>query len=213
MAAKRSGSEASRRTILAGMASWCVSLPLLAGRTRSRRPREVRVVLTTALGAIEVAVDPARAPISAGDFLRYVDRRLFDGSAFYRTVRPDNDINPVKIDVIQGGLVNDSRLLPPIPHEPTNKTGIHHRNGTISIARDEPGTGSAGAFFICIGDQPQLDFGGRRNPDRQGFAAFGRVVHGMDVVRAIWKSKTALLPGMGGQKLMPPIGILTARRI
>ncbi|HUA23056.1 MAG TPA: peptidylprolyl isomerase [Steroidobacteraceae bacterium] len=213
MAAKRSGSEASRRTILAGMASWCVSLPLLAGRTRSRRPREVRVVLTTALGAIEVAVDPARAPISAGDFLRYVDRRLFDGSAFYRTVRPDNDINPVKIDVIQGGLVNDRKLLPPIPHEPTNKTGIHHRNGTISIARDEPGTGSAGAFFICIGDQPQLDFGGRRNPDRQGFAAFGRVVHGMDVVRAIWKSKTALLPGMGGQKLMPPIGILTARRI
>jgi peptidyl-prolyl cis-trans isomerase A (cyclophilin A) len=171
------------------------------------------VVLTTALGAIEVAVDPARAPISAGDFLRYVDRRLFDGSAFYRTVRPDNDINPVKIDVIQGGLVNDRKLLPPIPHEPTNKTGIHHRNGTISIARDEPGTGSAGAFFICIGDQPQLDFGGRRNPDRQGFAAFGRVVHGMDVVRAIWKSKTALLPGMGGQKLMPPIGILTARRI
>ena len=170
-------------------------------------------MLTTALGVIQVAVDLARAPISAADFLKYVDGRLFDGGAFYRTVRPDNDINPVKIDVIQGGLTNDGKLLPPIPHEPTSKTGIHHRDGTISTARDRPGTGSAGAFFICIGDQPQLDFGGRRNPDRQGFAAFGRVVHGMEVVRAIWKSKTAPPDGgMGGQKLMPPIGILTARR-
>lgn len=171
-------------------------------------------MLTTALGTIEVAVDLARAPISGGDFLKYVDRRLFDGSAFYRTVRPDNDINPVKIDVIQGGLMDDSRLLPPIPHEPTSKTGLHHLDGTISTARDEPGTGSAGAFFICIGDQPELDFGGRRNPDRQGFAAFGRVVHGMDVVRAIWKSKTGAPDGaMGAQKLTPPIGIVSAKRI
>jgi peptidyl-prolyl cis-trans isomerase A (cyclophilin A) len=214
MAAKLRGSVTSRRTVLAGMASWGVSLPLLAGGSRSPQPHDVRVMLTTALGAIGVAVDLARAPISAGDFLKYVDRGLFDGSAFYRTVRPDNDINPVKIDVIQGGVVNDKKLLPPIPHEPTNKTGIDHRNGTISTARDQPGTGSAGAFFICIGDQPQLDFGGRRNPDGQGFAAFGRVVHGMQVVRAIWKSKTAPADGgMGAQKLTPPIEILTARRI
>ncbi len=171
-------------------------------------------MLTTALGPIEVAVDLARAPISAGDFLKYVDRGLFDGSAFYRTVRPGNDINPVKIDVIQGGLMNDRKLLPPIPHEPTSKTGLRHHNGTISTARDEPGTGSAGAFFVCIGDQPQLDFGGRRNPDRQGFAAFGQVVRGMDVVRKIWKSKTGAPDGgMGAQKLMPPIGIVSAKRI
>lgn len=214
MAAKLSGSAASRRTILAGMASWGVCLPLLASSTRGPRPGEVRVMLTTALGAIEVAVDPVHAPISAGDFLKYVERRLFDGTAFYRTVRPDNDINPVKIDVIQGGVMNEKKLLPPIPHEPTNKTGLHHRNGTMSTARDKPGTGSAGAFFICIGDQPELDFGGRRNPDRQGFAAFGRVVHGMDVVRAIWKSKTAPPDGgMGAQKLTPPIEIVSARRI
>ena len=214
MAGKSSGSGMSRRTILAGMAAWSVSLPLLASGSRHRRPAKVRVVLTTALGAIEVAVDLAHAPISGGDFLKYVDRRLLDGSAFYRTVRPDNDINPVKIDVIQGGVVNDSKLLPPIPHEPTNRTGLHHRNGTISTARDKPGTGSAGAFFICIGDQPELDFGGRRNPDRQGFAAFGQVVHGMDVVRAIWKSKTAPPDGgMGAQKLTPPIEIVTAKRI
>jgi peptidyl-prolyl cis-trans isomerase A (cyclophilin A) len=214
MAAKLSGSLPSRRTILAGAASWGISLPLLASRARGPRPVKVRVMLTTALGAIEVAVDLTRAPISAGDFLKYVDRGLFDGGAFYRTVRPDDDFNPVKIDVIQGGVMNDSKLLPPIPHEPTNRTGLHHRDGTISTARDKPGTGSAGAFFICIGDQPELDFGGRRNPDRQGFAAFGRVVRGMDVVRAIWKSKTAAPDGgMGGQKLVPPIEIVTARRI
>jgi len=214
MAAKSSGSATSRRTALAGMASWSVSLPLLASGPRGPRPGNVHVILRTALGAIEAAVDLAHAPISGGDFLKYVDRRLFDGSAFYRTVRPDNDINPVKIDVIQGGLMNDRKMLPPIPHEPTNKTGLHHLDGTISKARDRPGTGSAGAFFICIGDQPELDFGGRRNPDRQGFAAFGRVVHGMDVVRAIWKSKTAPPDGgMGAQKLTPPIEIMTARRI
>jgi peptidyl-prolyl cis-trans isomerase A (cyclophilin A) len=213
MTAKSSGSGTARRTILAGMASWGVSLPLLASGTRDSRPGKVRVILRTALGAIEVAVDLAHAPISGGDFLKYVDRRLFDGSAFYRTVRPDNDINPVKIDVIQGGLTNDKKLLPPIPHEPTSKTGLHHRDGTISTARDKPGTGSAGAFFICIGDQPELDFGGRRNPDRQGFAAFGQVVHGMDVVRAIWKSKTGAADGgMGAQKLTPPIEIASAKR-
>jgi peptidyl-prolyl cis-trans isomerase A (cyclophilin A) len=200
--------------MLVGMASWGVSLPVLARGVRTLRPGEVRVILTTALGAIQIAVDLERAPISAGDFLKYVDRRLFNGAAFYRTVRPDNDINPVKINVIQGGLTDDKKLLPPIPHEPTSKTGLRHRNGTISTARDQPGTGSAGAFFICIGDQPELDFGGRRNPDRQGFAAFGRVVHGMDVVRAIWKSKTGAPDGgMGAQKLTPPIRIVSAKRI
>jgi peptidyl-prolyl cis-trans isomerase A (cyclophilin A) len=200
--------------MLVGMASWGVSLPVLARGVRILRPGEVRVILTTALGAIQIAVDLERAPISAGDFLKYVDRRLFNGAAFYRTVRPDNDISPVKINVIQGGLTDDKKLLPPIPHEPTSKTGLRHRNGTISTARDQPGTGSAGAFFICIGDQPELDFGGRRNPDRQGFAAFGRVVHGMDVVRAIWKSKTGAPDGgMGAQKLTPPIRIVSAKRI
>ena len=210
MAANVSGSRLSRRAILAGMASWGVSLPLLAGGARDTRSGEVRVMLKTARGDIQVAVDVAHAPISAGDFLKYVDRGLFDGSAFYRTVRPENDTNPVKIDVIQGGLTNDKKLLPPIPHEPTKTTGLRHRNGTISIARDAPGTGTAGAFFICIGAQPALDFGGKRNPDGQGFAAFGRVIRGMDVVREIWASKT---DGKASQKLTPPIGIATAKRL
>lgn len=204
----------SRRAVLAGVLSLGVGLPALARTVRGLRPGEVGVVLTTALGAIEVAVDVAQAPVTAGDFLKYVDRGLFNGGAFYRTVRPDNDINPVKIDVIQGGLTDEKKLLPPIQHEPTSKTGLRHRDGAISIARDKPGTGTAGEFFICIGDQPELDFGGRRNPDRQGFAAFGQVVRGMDVVRAIWKSKTgAAYEGLAMQKLVPPIGILTAKRI
>lgn len=210
---KIGGSGLSRRAMLIGVASWGVGLSALARAARRAQGGEVRVIVTTALGPIEVAVDLAHAPISGGDFLKYVDRGLFNGAAFYRTVRPDNDTNPVKIDVIQGGLMDEKRLLPPIAHEPTSKTGLHHRNGTISIARDAPGTGSAGAFFICIGDQPELDFGGRRNPDRQGFAAFGQVVRGMDVVRAIWKSKTGAPGGeWGTQGLMPPIEIVSARR-
>lgn len=210
----RRGMELSRRALLAAAASLAVSLPVLARRGRGVRAGKVRVVLGTPLGAIVVAVDLARAPLSAGDFLKYVDRGLFNGGAFYRTVRPDNDVNPVKINVIQGGVTDEKKKLPPIRHESTNITGLHHRNGTISIARLAPGTGSAGAFFICIGNQPELDFGGRRNPDRQGFAAFGRVVRGMDVVRAIWKSRTGAPDGgMGAQKLVPPIKIVSARRI
>jgi peptidyl-prolyl cis-trans isomerase A (cyclophilin A) len=208
------GSGLSRRAVLGGVLSLGVALPALAGAARGIRPGEVGVVLMTSLGPIEVAVDLARAPITAGDFLKYVDRGLFNGGAFYRTVRPDNDINPVKIDVIQGGLTDEKKLLPPIKHEPTNRTGLRHRNGTISIARDKPGTGTAGEFFICIGDQPELDFGGKRNPDRQGFAAFGQVVRGMGVVRAIWKSKTgAAYEGLAMQRLVPPIGIVSAKRI
>ena len=204
----------SRRAVLLGVASLGVSLPLLARRGSGHAPGEVRVVLTTAHGPIEVAADLARAPLSAGDFLEYVDRGLFNGGAFYRTVRPENDINPVRIDVIQGGVTDKKKFLPPIPHEPTNRTGLRHRNGTISIARGKPGTGTAGAFFICIGAQPALDFGGKRNPDGQGFAAFGRVLQGMDVVRAIWTSKTgAPYEGLALQGLTPPIGIVSAKRI
>jgi len=208
------GPGLTRREVIAGVLSWGCGLPALARTGHAFRAGEARVVLTTALGAIVVAADLTHAPISAGDFLKYVDRGLFNRAAFYRTVRPDNDTNPVKIDVIQGGLMDEKKLLPPIRHEPTNRTGLHHRDGTISIARDAPGTGTAGAFFICIGDQPELDFGGRRNPDGQGFAAFGQVVRGMDVVRAIWKSKTGAPGGeWGTQGLMPPIEIVSAKRI
>ena len=202
----------SRRQALAGAAS--LASGLFAGAAGAEAETGVvRVKLETALGLIEVAADCARAPLSAGDFLKYVDHGLYSGGAFYRTVRPDNDPNPIKIDVIQGGLVDDSKYLSPVAHEPTNRTGLRHLDGTISLTRDTPGTGTAGAFFICIGDQPELDFGGRRNPDGQGFAAFGRVVQGMDVVRAIWRSRTKDPDGaMGAQAIASPAQILGATR-
>ena len=146
-----------------------------------------KVRIKTALGDIEVEIYERQAPVTAANFLRHVAAGLFKGASFYRVVRPDNQPdNAVKIEVIQGGLrfSRGESPLPPIEHETTAKTGILHRDGVISMARDAPGSATS-EFFICIGDQPELDFGGRRNPDGQGFAAFGRVVSGMDIVRKI----------------------------
>lgn len=145
------------------------------------------VVFETPLGPITVEIDTVRAPLTASNFLRYVDEARFDSAAFYRVVTLDNQPdNDVKIEVIQGGLGDRSERLglAPISHETTDVTGLRHLDGTISMARMGPGTASSEIFF-CIGDQPELDFGGRRNPDGQGFAAFGRVVAGLDVVRRI----------------------------
>lgn len=174
----------------------------------------VVVTLTTTEGEIDVEVFPDKAPLSSADFLRYVDQGLYDGASFYRVVREDNDRGTPKIEVIQGG-VDDAKALPPIAHETTRQTGIRHRDGTISLARGEPGSGSASAFFICVGDQPALDFGGTRNPDLQGFAALGRVVRGMDVVRRI-QAMPADVPAeseyMQGQMLSNKVVITKARR-
>lgn len=175
----------------------------------------VVVVLETTMGEIEIAVDLDRAPISAGDFLRYVDEGLYEGAAFYRVVRKDNDHGVPTIEVVQGGLVGDTETPAPVPHETTETTGIIHRDGVISLARGEPGTGSGAAFFICIGDQPSLDFGGMRNPDGLGFAAFGQVTRGMDLIRAIHTmSSDAPAPNeyVEGQLLDEPVAILNARR-
>lgn len=162
-----------------------------------------RVVMKTQLGDITIEVYEKQAPVTSANFARYVVERRFQGATFYRTVRLDNQPdNVVKIEVIQGGLKDDldSLALPPIPHETTAITGILHKDGTVSMARREPGTASS-EFFICIGDQPELDFGGKRNPDGQGFAAFGRVVAGMDVVRRIQAQPA------DGQMLNPKIAI------
>ena len=146
-----------------------------------------RFTISTGLGDIVVEIYKEAAPITATNFLRYVDEGLFDGGSFYRVVRMDNQTdNDVKIEVIQGGRrgLPRSEGYPAIEHETTSTTGILHIDGAISMARSGPGTASS-EFFICVGDQPELDFGGRRNPDGQGFAAFGKVVRGMDVVREI----------------------------
>jgi len=145
------------------------------------------VEIVTALGSIRVRIDVAAAPITATNFLTYVDLGLFNRTEFYRIVAPCNQIGQeVPINVIQGGFREDIKAPRPcIKHEPTTETGLHHCDGAISMARFAPGT-AAGAFFICVGDQPVLDHGGSRNPDGQGFAAFGHVVSGMNIVRSIW---------------------------
>ena len=146
-----------------------------------------KVMIRTGLGDITLELYVDKAPITAGNFLKYVRENRLQGAAFYRVVRGDNQPhNKVKIAVIQGGLMDDipGQSLPAIAHETTTETGILHKDGVISMARLGPGTATS-EFFICVGDQPELDFGGKRNPDGQGFAAFGRVIKGMEIVRRI----------------------------
>lgn len=165
------------------------------------------LIIQTNMGNITVEVFSEKAAVTAANFLRYVDGGLFEDASFYRVVRMDNQPNnDIKIEVIQGGVTNrNSQRFPPISHETTNKTGVLHKDGTISMARGSPGTASS-EFFICIGDQPELDFGGHRNPDGQGFAAFGRVREGMDIVEKIQR-----LPDRN-QYLPEPVVILNIVR-
>jgi peptidyl-prolyl cis-trans isomerase A (cyclophilin A) len=181
-------------------------LALAAGASAEEKP--VRVRIETDLGTIEVELDAAKAPNTVANFLKYVDGKFYDGGRFHRTVTPDNQPdNKVKIEVIQAGIspARAKDEFPPIKLERTTDTKLSHRDGTISMARDGPDTATSD-FFICIGDQPELDFGGKRNPDGQGFAAFGRVVKGMDVVRKIQQSPA------DGQTLKPPVGIKRVSR-
>ncbi len=182
---------------------------LTAHGAAATRSDTVRVLIHTREGDITAELYRLQAPLTTDNFLRYVDSSAFDGSSFYRTVTLHNQPDsPVRIEVIQGGLGPSDRdsLFPPVRMETTAMTGIRHTDGALSMARNEPNTATT-EFFICIGDQPELDFGGRRNPDDQGFAAFGRVVSGMEVVRAIQASKAE------GQWLRPPISIISIRRI
>ncbi len=168
-----------------------------------------QVMIKTELGDITVEIFEKKAPVTASNFLKYVDEGRFKGACFYRVVRMDNQPrNKIKIEVIQGGLAYTRReqILPPIEHETTEKTGILHLDGSISMARNQPGT-AASEFFICVGDQPELDFGGKRNPDGQGFAAFGKVVAGMDVVKEIHQLPT------DGQMLTSRVAIHDTARL
>lgn len=158
--------------------------------------------ITTSLGDIIVQLEAEKAPNTVANFMKYVEGGFYQEGSFFRTVRSDNQPDsPVKITVIQGGASEEKERFEPIQLERTNKTGINHNNGTISMARSTPDT-AQDSFFICIDDQPELDFGGKRNPDGQGFAAFGQVIEGMDVVRKINESPA------DGQSLAPPVLIL-----
>jgi peptidyl-prolyl cis-trans isomerase A (cyclophilin A) len=157
-------------------------------------------------GDIEVELDVVHAPVTTANFLHYVKAGFYQGGLFHRTVTLQNQPqSAVKIEVIQAGINprHAKDVLPPIALERTNKTGLHHLDGTISMARGVADSADTD-FFICIGDQPELDFGGKRNPDGQGFAAFGQVVRGMDVVRKIQSSAAS------GQTLTPAIRIVSA---
>jgi len=182
-----------------------------AGFCSEKNSTTTGIRIITSLGAIEVKLDPVHAPATVANFLRHVDAGHYSGGQFHRTVtsQPDNQPNnAVKIDVIQAGAnaTPSGPNWPPVALERTSVTGLSHRNGTVSMARAGPDTATAD-FFICIGEQPELDFGGRRNPDGQGFAAFGQVVRGMEIVKRIHRSKA------GGQALTPPIRIERIERI
>jgi peptidyl-prolyl cis-trans isomerase A (cyclophilin A) len=172
-------------------------------------PATTRVLIETELGEIEAEIEVERAPVTAANFLRYVDGGFYDGGRWHRTVLPDNQPdNDIRIEVIQGGIdpSRDDERFDPLPLERTTVTGLSHLDGTLSMSRFAPDS-AVSDIFICIGDQPTLDFGGLRNPDGQGFAAFGRVTRGMDVVRAIQHSAHE------EQRLTPPLAITSIRRL
>jgi len=171
--------------------------------------RPVRVLIETDRGDVEVELDAAKAPNTVANFLKYVDGRFYDGGKFHRTVTSRNQPdNKVKIEVVQAGINPKKQKdeFKPIKLERTKDTKLAHTDGTISMARDGPDTATSD-FFICIGDQPELDYGGKRNPDGQGFAAFGKVVRGMDVVKKIQQSP------VDGQTLKPPVKISRIARV
>lgn len=173
------------------------------------------VVLETDAGPMEITVYLDKAPISAGDFLRYVDGKHYDGQGFYRTVHAENDPLDMGMSLIQGGRLDKEIVFDPIAHELTTDTGISNADGAVAIARLEPGSGSATYFFINIGNNDFLDTGGTRNSDGQGYATFGRVTKGLDVARKIQKMETEASsddPVTQGQTLKTPVIITRAYR-
>jgi peptidyl-prolyl cis-trans isomerase A (cyclophilin A) len=187
------------------------------------KPGEVLVRIETTLGSIDIAVDTKRAPITAGNFLKYVDGGFYDGGRFHRATRPDNytPTPPDKpaMEIIQAGINPEKRRdgFPPIPLERTSVTGLKHVVGTVSMARTPAADSARSDFFICLDDQPSLDFGGKRFDDGQGGGAFGRVVKGMDVVRKIQQQpveKQGTAPGETlTQRLTPPVTITRMSRV
>lgn len=171
-------------------------------------PKTERVAIDTDKGRFVVAVEVERAPVTAANFLKYVDQKRLDGIIFYRTVKAGE-----KFGFVQFGVQNDpKRALPPIRHEPTTQTGVRHVNGAISVARFEPGS-ARGDFTISVGDQPSLDADPTRPGDNLGYAAFGRVVEGMDVIHAILDTPTKPGGHFPGQMIAQPIKVIRTARL
>ena len=185
------------------------ALVLSACATTANGADKPRVVLETDAGRMVVELEPERAPLTVCNFLSYVTDGDYEAGSFFRTVVSATNDNPNPIDVIQAATPrgSDDDLRPPIPLERTRDTGLSHTAGTISMARDGPDTATS-SFFIVTHDTPSLDFGGGRNPDRQGFAVFGRLVEGLDVARRI-----QAMPADAEEQLTPPVAIRTASLI
>lgn len=169
--------------------------------------KTVSCLIKTSLGDIKIELFTDKAPATVANFLKYADNQLYDESSFFRVCTPENEKGRnVKIQVIQGGNVPEGKEFAPIAIETTERTGIRHLDGTLSMARDTPNSATS-SFFICIGHQSELDFAGKRNPDGQGFAAFGQVTKGMKVVRKIQAQKDK------DQYLVNPVKIISIRRL
>lgn len=167
----------------------------------------IQCQITTDFGIIRVELYPEQAPLTVANFLKYTDHGLYNGTTFYRVCTPENEKErKVKIEVIQGGDVQEGKQFEPILLETTQQTGLKHLDGTLSMARDTPDSATS-SFFICIGHQPELDFAGKRNPDGQGFAAFGKVTKGLDVVKKIQASENK------DQYLISPVKIRSIQRL
>jgi len=192
-----------------------IILTFFSSAAISEVSKKTNVALRTSQGDIIIELYSDKAPITANNFLRHLDEGFYDGSSFYRTVTIENDNGNPKIEVIQGGIGDRVKPFSAIKHESTDITGLSHIDGTISMSRYEVDTATSD-FFICIGDQKGLDFGGTRNKDGLGFSAFGRVISGMDTVR-----KINLLPSekkteniyVQGQMLNNPVVIYKAERL
>ena len=183
--------------------------PLIDAGSADSTPSKTlpKVAFDTPFGTLIVEIDTIAAPVTAANFFRYLDAGAYNNAQFHRTVtttnQPDSEI---LIGVIQGSARAGAQQHPPIPLERTTVTGLRHLNGTISMARSTADS-ATNQFFLCIGDQPELDFGGRRNPDGQGFAAFGRLLSGWLVLQQLQSSPAS------GQTLTPPVPITRARRL
>jgi peptidyl-prolyl cis-trans isomerase A (cyclophilin A) len=201
-----------RRSVVGFALAAVIAGPVLAqdAAPQSAVPPLPRVHLETSAGRIIIEVEIEKAPITAANFLKYVDEHRFDGTSFYRAMQP----SPGR-GLVQGGTNNDpARILEPIAHEPTTVTGLSHVDGAVSMARYDPGT-ATGDFFVSVGATPSYDAGRSFSIDAYGFAVFGRVVYGMDVVRAILTAPTSPTEGEGfmrGQMLEPKITISQAWR-
>jgi peptidyl-prolyl cis-trans isomerase A (cyclophilin A) len=169
--------------------------------------KNIKCLVKTNMGDITLELFAQQAPVTVNNFLYYVDNHLYDSSTFFRACTPANEASkPVPIQVIQGGNVPEEKHAAPIVMENTTKTGVRHRDGTLSMARDGVNTATS-EFFICINTQPALDHGGTRNADGQGFAAFGRVTKGMKVVKKIQEQPEK------EQRLLKPVVIYSISRI